>query len=391
MLASAGNWSTERENGTGVVLWDAATGAKIRTIAVPANGGARAVAFSPDGKRVAFGSQRFDKDADTSEGTVTLARVGSGMTEWQHAVPKWARPVTFMPDGKSVAVLCGDLSVRVLDAATGRPNCEVRTADAVKAVRWNDLVTAPTGHQLLIGGVDNERNGSIEYWSVRGPDPASDPPPAARAAPANGAVPTNGTAPAEGFNLSTPKDAAKSFQAALARGDAAGAQRCVLDQPGHREAAAVLARFSVSVVRLEEACQKKFNTSLASTGNPRVTLALPDPNGASYATVTGDDRYATVSWPGRKDDPIRVARVGNEWRVDMTDEKHRTPEDLKRMAAKGESIDKALAGVQQKLDAGGLATAQDVRWAFLNAMVETNNAEVKIEVKSVPSKGADKR
>src|SRR4051812_46361285 len=96
---------------------------------------------------------------------------------------------------------------------------------------------------------------------------------------------------AERPNLSTPKEAAKAFQAALLKGDAEAARRCALDQPGHREAAAALARVSVTVAQVEAACQKKFNTSLASTGNPKVTLRLPDPNGVNYATTTGDDKF----------------------------------------------------------------------------------------------------
>ena len=189
-----------------------------------------------------------------------------------------------------------------------------------------------------------------------------------------------------GPDLSSPKAAAHAFEAAMAKGDAEAAQRCVLDQPGQREAAAALARMSVVCVRLDAASRKQFKTSLESSGNPHVTLRLPDPNGANYADVKGDDRFATVTIAGRKDDPTRVAKVGNEWRVDLTDEKRRTADDLKAVAAQLDGMRKGMEELATNIEAGKVASVQDARWAFLNSMISIGAAEVKVEVKPASSK-----
>jgi len=196
---------------------------------------------------------------------------------------------------------------------------------------------------------------------------------------------------ADAPNLSSPKEAAKAFETALQKGDAEAAKRCVLDQPGHREVVAAMAKLSLIVVRIEAASQKQFGTSLESDGNPHVTLRIPDPNGANYATTTGDDHYATVSWPGRKDDPIRVARVGNEWRVDMTDEKRRNEDELKNVAAQLEKVQKVLEDVQKDIEAGKFANVVDARYAFLNGMIKTGIAQVNVEVKSVSETSKSKK
>ncbi|MHC4178805.1 MAG: WD40 repeat domain-containing serine/threonine protein kinase [Planctomycetota bacterium] len=51
LLASAGRWMTWNESGTGVIVWNSQTGEKIcRLPLLGANGGAHAVAFSPDSR-----------------------------------------------------------------------------------------------------------------------------------------------------------------------------------------------------------------------------------------------------------------------------------------------------------------------------------------------------
>jgi hypothetical protein len=188
-----------------------------------------------------------------------------------------------------------------------------------------------------------------------------------------------------GPDLSSPKAAARAFEAAMAKGDADAARRCVLDQPGQREAAAALARVSVVCTRLEAASRKQFKTSLESDGNPHVKLRLPDPNGANYADVKGDDRFAIVTIAGRKDDPTRVAKVGNEWRVDLTDEKRRTPDDLRALAEQLDGMCKGMEELAANIEAGKVATVQDARWAFLGSLIKHGAGEVKVDVK--PSSG----
>jgi hypothetical protein len=188
-----------------------------------------------------------------------------------------------------------------------------------------------------------------------------------------------------GPDLSSPKAAAHAFEAAMAKGDAKAAERCVLDQPGQREAAAALARMSVVCVRLDAVSRKQFKTGLESDGNPHVTLRLPDPNGANYAEVKGDDHFATVTIAGRKNDPTRVAKVGNEWRVDLTDEKRRTADDLRAVAAQLDGMRAGMEELAANIEAGKVASVQDARWAFLGAVMKAAAAEVRVEVK--PSSG----
>ena len=120
LLASAGRWMSRGELfGNGVILWNARTGQQIHSlIRTTADAGARAIAFSPDSKLLAMGTQRFGdgKPDDPSTGGVSLVHVSSGIEEWLVTVPGWARPLAFSPDGKSVVVLCGGRSIRFLDA-----------------------------------------------------------------------------------------------------------------------------------------------------------------------------------------------------------------------------------------------------------------------------------
>ncbi len=185
LLASAGRWMTENDLfGNGVLIWNPNTGEQIHSlIRTTADAGARAIAFSPDSKMLAMGTQRFgDGPPDSpSTGGVSLIHVSSGIEEWLVTVPGWASPLAFTPDGKSVAVLCGGQSIRFLETETGKLKHEIRPADSPRGVRWNDLALPLQGQILAVGGVDKERKGSVEVFSTRNGDDAN--PPAA-AAPA---------------------------------------------------------------------------------------------------------------------------------------------------------------------------------------------------------------
>lgn len=170
-LASAGRWHTDGDAfGNGVILWSAKSGEQIhRLIRTTANAGVRSIAFSPDSKRLALGTQRFDNsDAEhPSSGGVSLVHASTGIEEWLVTVPGWARPVAFSPDGKSVAVLCGGRSIRFLETETGTTRHEIRPEDSQQGYLWDDFAFAQRGHLLAIGTVDKEQNGGVELWSTR--------------------------------------------------------------------------------------------------------------------------------------------------------------------------------------------------------------------------------
>ena len=152
-----------------MIIWNPHTGKKMGTMTNTANGSTWAVAFSPNNKLVVFSSRTFDKDNDTSTSAISLLHAGTGIMEWTQTVSGWAHPAVFTPDGKSVAVLCAGQSIRFLDTDTGTVKHEIRSAASPKGGRWNDFAITTEGHMLAIGGVDNERKGSVELWDFDGP------------------------------------------------------------------------------------------------------------------------------------------------------------------------------------------------------------------------------
>jgi WD40 repeat protein len=112
-LASSGRWESRDDYGTGVIIWNVASGNVVRKIETNDNGGTASVAYSPDGKLIAIGSQRFDNDntAVPSSGAVVLVHAATGIADWLQNVPVWANSVAFSPDGKNVIVLCGNRQI----------------------------------------------------------------------------------------------------------------------------------------------------------------------------------------------------------------------------------------------------------------------------------------
>jgi CHAT domain/WD domain, G-beta repeat len=140
LLASAGNDKTVR-------LWDAATGAPVRTL----TGHGRKVhglAFSPDGTLLASaGNDKTVRLWDAATGAPVRTLTGhSG----------WVRAVAFSPDGTLLASAGNDKTVRLWDAATGAP---VRTLtghrDWVRAVAFS-----PDGTLLASAGDDK----TVRLW-----------------------------------------------------------------------------------------------------------------------------------------------------------------------------------------------------------------------------------
>jgi WD40 repeat protein len=126
-----------------------ATGALIATL--PHGGYIDAVAFSPDGERIATGSDdRAVKLWDRR-----------GRLLWTAAIhPRWAQVVAFSPDGKRLLAGGGDgdAVVSVFDVATGRTALELSGhTDYVASARFS-----PAGDRIFTGSLD----GTARMWDA---------------------------------------------------------------------------------------------------------------------------------------------------------------------------------------------------------------------------------
>ncbi len=141
-LASAGDDGTVR-------VWDPGTGREILQLKGEGNP-VRGVAFSPDGKRLA------------SAGTDNAVRVWDAANGQQlhclrgHADIVWA--VAFSPDGTRLASASDDRTVRVWDAATGEPQLVLE--GHTRGVKG--LAFSPDGERLVSAGEDE----LIKVWDV---------------------------------------------------------------------------------------------------------------------------------------------------------------------------------------------------------------------------------
>ena len=168
-LVSAGQWLDDREIGTGVIIWDAQAGTKLRTVRTEANGGTHSVAFSPDGKLMAIISLHFDKDKANDAGTsaISLAHIASGIVDWRRTFPGWVKPVAFY--NGSVVLISGGQLMPYLEQATGKTLFRMRrSADPQRGGRWYDFAIAKRGRMLVIGGEDDERRGNVEIIDLDG-------------------------------------------------------------------------------------------------------------------------------------------------------------------------------------------------------------------------------
>ncbi|KAL8299114.1 hypothetical protein RB593_009143 [Gaeumannomyces tritici] len=132
-----------------VKLWDAATGACLQTLEGH-SGWVRSVAFSPDGQRLASGSD---------DNTVKLwdAATGACLTTLEgHSGSVWS--VAFSPDGQRLASGSGDNTVKLWDAATGA--CLTTLEGHSGWVR--SVAFSPDGQKLASGSDDN----TVKLWDA---------------------------------------------------------------------------------------------------------------------------------------------------------------------------------------------------------------------------------
>jgi len=136
-----------------VTLWDAATLQARATLTPHRDGWARAVAFSPDGRVLATGSQ-FGVlklwDAATGEERAALQPSDRGIN--------WVFCVVFSPDSKLLASGDRTGTVRLWDVATGKLRLALKGhTEAVLA-----LVFSPDGKTLATGGDAK----TVKLWDV---------------------------------------------------------------------------------------------------------------------------------------------------------------------------------------------------------------------------------
>ncbi|APA11969.1 hypothetical protein sscle_08g067390 [Sclerotinia sclerotiorum 1980 UF-70] len=130
-------------------LWDAATGESLQTLEGHSNW-VRSVAFSPDGTKVASGSD--DRtirlwDAATGESLQTL----EGHLDAVYSV-------AFSPDGTKVASGSGDWTIRLWDAATGE---SLQTLEGHS--NWvSSVAFSPDGTKVASGSCDR----TIRLWDA---------------------------------------------------------------------------------------------------------------------------------------------------------------------------------------------------------------------------------
>jgi WD40 repeat protein len=109
-IAAAGTAPGQEPPVSTVKFWDIASGKEIRQIKAPAGASVSAVAFTPDGRLLAYsaGNAIHLCEADTSK------EVGRLKT------PDGGRVLIFSPDGKTLAALAGNQRVRLWETGTGK-------------------------------------------------------------------------------------------------------------------------------------------------------------------------------------------------------------------------------------------------------------------------------
>jgi WD40 repeat protein len=147
----------------GVKLWDLDTGQERTHIDAAARGAVTALAFSPDGKRLAFWSARFVTH-DSIPGELQLWELAGapGDTGTRPRVRPFQQhlgsvsALAFAPDGRTLASGAGDEAVKLWDVETGEACATLKGhSDRVMAVAFS-----PDGRTLATGSLDH----TVRLW-----------------------------------------------------------------------------------------------------------------------------------------------------------------------------------------------------------------------------------
>jgi WD40 repeat protein/tRNA A-37 threonylcarbamoyl transferase component Bud32 len=145
-IASA-SFSTRRHPAGTVVVWDVATAEDV--VAFKGHEGEiRGIAFSPDGKRFATAS------LDHKVKIWDVASSGKLLSFDEHA--DGVEAVAFSPDGKRVASASDDGKVKVWDAASAR------TLVTFDEVEVRGIAFSPDGKRIATASID----GTIKFWDA---------------------------------------------------------------------------------------------------------------------------------------------------------------------------------------------------------------------------------
>jgi WD40 repeat protein len=128
-------------------VWDAEAGMEIPGLRLEHGSGVGGVAFSPDGGRIVTGSLERESDG---LGEATLWDAGTGERLRSLSIPGAVRSVAFSPDGKLIALACGDQTARVCDAMLRDVRELGGHTESVLSVAFS-----PDGKRLLSGSRDH--------------------------------------------------------------------------------------------------------------------------------------------------------------------------------------------------------------------------------------------
>jgi eukaryotic-like serine/threonine-protein kinase len=114
-------------------------------------------AFSPDGRSVATLGAPNGPFVEGRE--VVVYDWASGRLEWRAALPSQPRSLSYRPDGRRLAVLCGGGELVVFDTDTGREAIHWQAHDAEPAHHWinnGEVGYSPDGRSVLTWGMGND-------------------------------------------------------------------------------------------------------------------------------------------------------------------------------------------------------------------------------------------